>query len=264
MKSLAFVTGIAVLSWPVASIQGQEKNHLISHGEYSMVGITDANGNKKDAKLDEWRMYANEDGSYSVEIAGAAQAPAMKENYVYSADLKPKSFSLVLSSGNNPTSSDSITISCDFGPEKITCRTVANGVTASAMLAEKMPYVFMPTAEAASLDLPWFFQTTASQAGRTAGQKSAIALITIEDGDTANSTILKVQENEQVEYLGRENIAVVGQTVLANKFRIRETGSTAPEDLWLSDSGLLLRLSQQGNPSLVLTSYEGPRLGEQH
>jgi hypothetical protein len=115
-----------------------------------------------------------------------------------------------------------------------------------------------------SLDLPWFFQTVASQAEHSVGRKSAIPLVTIEDGDTPDSTILKVKEIEQVEYLGREKIEVVGQAVLAHKLQIDDPASAAPEDLWLSDSGLLLQLSQQGNPSLLLTAYEGSPLSNQH
>lgn len=263
MKCLAVVARMILLfAWALASIQGQDKNHLVAQGAYSMVGIIDANGNKKDAKLDEWRMYANSDGSYSVEIEAAAQAPTLKERYVLTSELKPKSFSLVVSGMNSNAAGESVTISCDFDSEKIACHTIASGVTASPTLVQNMPYVFMPTTEAASLDLPWFLQTVGSQAGRSAGQKSAIPLITIEDGDTADSTILKVQEIEQVEYLGRANIAVAGQTIVAHKFRVRDGSSAAPEDLWLSDSGLLLRLSQEGNPSLVLTNYDGPPLGK--
>ena len=139
---------------------------------------------------------------------------------------------------------------------------MGNGVTTSPTLAQKMPYVFMPTAEAPSLDLPWFFQTIASQAGRSIGRKSDIPLITIEDGDAANSTLLKVQEIERVEYRGREKIDVAGQTVLAHKLQIDDPARAAPENLWLSNSGLLLKLSQEGNPSLVLTNYEGPPLAD--
>lgn len=262
MKSLAVVAWLALAAWALA-IQGQGEKHLVSQGAYSMVG-NDANGAKKVTKLDEWRMYTNKDGSCSVDIEAAIQSPMMEEHYVLTTDLKPKSFSLTVSSKNSNTSGESITISCDFGSEKITCHTVGNGVTASPALSQRMPYVFMPTAEAPSLDLPWFFQTIASQAGRSIGRKSAIPLITIEDGDTTNSTTLKVQEIEQVEYLGREKIDVAGQTVLAHKFRIDDPASAAPENLWLSNSGLLLQLSQQGNPSLLLTTYEGPPLVNEH
>ncbi|MGB7172238.1 MAG: hypothetical protein WBD23_01670, partial [Candidatus Acidiferrales bacterium] len=232
-------------------------------GAYSMVG-NDANGARKVSKLDEWRMYADKDGSYSVDIEAAAQSPMMEEHYVLTTDLKPKSFSLIVSSKNSNASGESVTISCDFDSEKITCHTVGGGVTASPTLVQKIPYVFMPTAEAPSLDLPWFFQTIASQAGRSIGQKSAIPLVAIEDGDTADSATLKIQEVELVEYLGREKIEVAGRTVLSHKFRISIPQSATPEDLWLSDSGLLLQLSQQGNPSLALTSYEGPPLINEH
>lgn len=264
MKSLVVLSGMTVLALAVASTEGQEKNRPVAQGTYSMVGISDANGNKKDAKLDEWRTYTNPDGSHTVEIEATTQGATLKERYALTSDLKPKSFSLVLSSKGDSATTEPATISCDFGSEKIACHTVGNGVNTSPSLAQKLPYVFMPTAEAPSLDLPWFFQTVGSQAERSAGQKSAIPLITIEDGDTADSTVLKVQEIEQVEYLGREKIDVVGQTVLAHKFRITDAASATPEDLWLSNSGLLLQLTQQGNPSLLLTSYEGPSLGGQH
>lgn len=264
MKGLVVLTGITVLAMAVTNTRGQEKNRPVAQGAYSMVGIGDENGNKKDAKLDEWRMYTNLDGSYAVEIEAATQGATLKERYALTSDLKPKSFSLAVSSKEENASGESVTISCNFDTERIACHTAGNGVNASPALAEKLPYVFMPTAAAPSLDLPWFFQTVGSQAGRSTAQKSAIPLIAIEDGDTTDSTILRVQEIEQVEYLGQEKIDVVGQTVIAHKFRVSDPASAIPEDLWLSDSGLLLRLTQQGNPSLLLTSYEGPPLGGQH
>lgn len=262
MKSLAIVAGsMALLAWSV-SIPGQEHTHLVAQGAYSMVG-SDASGTKKVARLDEWRMYANQDGSYSVEIEGPAGAPTLKEHYALTNNLTPKAFSLVLSSKDGDSSGKSVSISCDFGSESIVCRTIEDGVTASASLAEKLPYVFMPTAEAPVLDLPWFFQTIASQVERSPGQPAAIPLVTIEDGDKADSIILKVQEIEHVQYLGRQKIEVAGQNALAHRFRVTATDNAEPQNLWLSNSGLLLRLSQQGDPSWILTSYTGPPLTAQ-
>lgn len=259
MKSLAIVAGSMVLLVWSLSVQGQDETHLFAQGAYSMVG-SDANGTKKVARLDEWRMYANQDGSYSIEVEGAAKAPTLKEHYALTNNLRPKAFSLVVSSKDGDSSGKSVSISCDFGSESIVCRTTEDGVTASASLAEKLPYVFMPTAEAPSLDLPWFFQTIASQAERFPGQPAAIPLVTIEDGDKADSIVLKMQEIEHVQYLGREKLEVAGQNALAHSFRIITTDNAEPQNLCLSDSGLLLRLSQQGNPSLILTSYTGPPL----
>ena len=103
MKSLAVVTGIALIASALA-IQGQGERRLVSQGTYSMVG-NDANGAKKVTKLDEWRMYADKDGSYSVDIEGAAQSPTIEEHFVLTNDLKPKSFSLLLSSKVMPAAS---------------------------------------------------------------------------------------------------------------------------------------------------------------
>jgi|SRR5215469_4169839 len=259
MKSLAIVMGMMLaFAWAAASSPGQDEKKLIAHGTYSMEG-TDNTGAKKVVKLDEWRMFSNKDGSNSVEIEMDAQMK-IEEHYVLTNDLKPTAFSWAVSNKNG--GGQSITISCDFGSEKVACRTLEDGVNSSAVLAQKVPYIFMPTAEAPSLDLPWFFQTMAAQAGRISEQTSAIPLITIEDGDTPNSIALKVQEIEHVSYAGREKIEVAGQTVLAHKFQLTETGTAAPENLWLSDSGLLLRMSQE-NSSFVLTNYEGPSL-DQH
>jgi hypothetical protein len=77
MKSLAVVAGTGLLAWALA-IQGQGEGRLVSQGAYSMVG-NDATGAKKITELDEWRMYANKDGSYSVGIEAAAHSPTMEE-----------------------------------------------------------------------------------------------------------------------------------------------------------------------------------------
>jgi|SRR5215469_2897986 len=264
MRNLIVVSGIALLLIPCIASEGKSEMHLIAHGTYSMVG-NNANGAIKVTKLDEWRLYADEDRSYSVDIDTASSKPIIKEHYIFTGNLTPKQFLLSISSKSGNADEGLITISCDFGQEKIECHTVANDITDSPELAQTMPYVFMPTAESPSLDLPWFFQTIASQAERSViGRQSSIPLITIEDGETAESTKLKVQEIEQVEYVGRERIQVAGQVALADKFRVTDSGGGAPENLWLSNRGLLLQASQQGNPSLVLTSYDGPPFADGH
>lgn len=235
---------------------GQERGKLVSQGEYSAVGSKD--GQPKSMKMDEWRMYALEDGSYAVSmhVIPRNQRRHVEERETMAKDLTPETFESDLL--DDFGAGHSINIHCDFGSLAIVCRAAFGGVSSSATLSEKKPYVFIPTFEALSLDMSWFSQNIAVQVDRSIGKQTDVPAIGIEDRPD-NAIGLKLQETEKLEYLGRENIEVVGQTVSAHKFSLKGPSGGAEENLWLSDSGLLLRLTS-ADLSVVLTNYQGPPL----
>jgi hypothetical protein len=132
---------------------------------------------------------------------------------------------------------------------------------ASAKIMQKIPYVFMPSAAEPTVDLPWFYQSLASGAKRTTGSTTPIPFIAIEDGERENSIILKVEEVEQVQYLGREKVRIVNQDILAHKFQaLNQDGGTAADLFLMSDSGLILQVIRSAGVKYVLTSYQGPTI----
>lgn len=112
------------------------------------------------------------------------------------------------------------------------------------------------------IDMVWAAQTVAAGADRSLGNSTAVPLITIEDGETEGSIRLKVEETEQVKYLGPESLEIMGKAVPADKFQMTSTDQTGSQYIWLSRSGLLLQLSSSdaGSGTIVLTTYEGPPL----
>jgi len=114
--------------------------------------------------------------------------------------------------------------------------------------------------------MPWAFQALASLTERTPGHKTAIPLISLEDGETGSGVRLKLEEVEPVEYLGQETIEVVGQKVRANKFRLVDPKDPDDQDgmreFWVSESGILLSIKFGGDRGKIsLTKYHGPSLG---
>jgi hypothetical protein len=242
----------------LTSAEAQDKAPLISHGEYSATGKK--NGILKTVQIDQWSMYKLKDGSYRVSIAVTAPTKKMAEHNTLTKDLKPKTLELEMSGGAYVTHGlRTLKFACNFEPSVIACTSTINGVSSSASLPEKQPYVFIPTVEAPSLDYPWFLQSITSQAERTGTRETDIPVITIEDGKTPDSFNLKMHKIEHLTYLGREKIRVINQTVLAHKFSLRDSLEAAPDTLWLSDSGLLLQC-HIGDVLFALTSYQGPAL----
>jgi hypothetical protein len=90
-------------------------------------------------------------------------------------------------------------------------------------------------------------------------------LITLDDSDAEKDVRLKVQEIEQVEYLGSETISVLGQKLLAHKFRLAAAKNADAQEFWMSESGILLSmtLGEGGHMRITLTQYEGPPLDRQ-
>jgi hypothetical protein len=256
MTSWGKLAAFGMLSCLSLANQDQSKGRLVSQGEYSIVTKNPREA-ERTVKLDHWRMYAMADGSYSVDVESAASADRLKpeEHLIFTGNMKPKGFELVVSALHDV--SQTIRISCDYRSTEMRCRKEGPKSSASARIAQKMPYVFSPTAEEMIVDPSWFFQSLASVAERKTGRVTLIPGITIEDGEDENGITLKVQETEQVQYLGREKLKIVGQDVLAHKYRWLDMGAPAA-DLWMSDSGLILRVFRYNSTaSYALTSYQG-------
>lgn len=256
----------AILVWgPFVQTQTQTQSvtegQPVCRGEYSAIG-KDPSGVSKTRKLDGWRMYAQPDGSYTVDVEKTfpGSQARLTEHLVFAKGLKPTAFNLtIIPPPDRPNKP--MEIHCQYGQSVLNCQTSDNGTLASATFDTKMPYAFRGITEPV-IDMVWAAQTVVAGADRSPGNSTAVPLITIEDGETKGSVRLKVEETEQVKYLGPENLEIMGKAVAADKFQMTSTDQTGSDYVWLSRSGLLLQLSSSdsGNGTIVLTSYEGPPL----
>lgn len=245
----------------VVSAQNKGKPQLVCQGEYSALE-KNSKGDPKTTRLDRWRMDSMPEGSYAVNIE--LERPSIEEHRLFTKELKPKSVVSVLSVPSNGirVGTQPMTVKCDYGSTELSCHTTFDGSSAAATLGQKPPYSFVPTLEVLTFDLPWAFQAIVSQAERTVGHKTTISLIALEDGETPDSMVLKVQEVELVEYRGRETIEILGQKILAYKFRLVDPKNPErAQDFWMSESGILLSMTLgQGGARINLTEYQGPSL----
>jgi hypothetical protein len=258
LTSLLFVS-LSACPLPGQHVAANAKSGPVCQGEYSFVS-KDAKGNPKTATIDRWHMDSIGDSSYSViiEVLFPTGIKA-QERRTFTKELKPKTYLLAVSTKAGYREG-SIKIECDYGTTELVCGTTYNGSPASEKLRQKPPYVFWPIADIAPYDLPWGFQSFASQAERVIGPKTSMPFITLDDSE--GTTSLKINETQQVEYLGQEKVEVAGQTVLASKFRVVDSKSARVGELWLSESGILLsaNLGDDGT-RIELTQYQGSSLG---
>jgi hypothetical protein len=259
MKTFATAVFLVIINaFPLVQNQSVPSEKLVCHGEYSSSG-KDYKGVPQTKKLDEWHMYVMPDGSYAVDIDMLVPGGPAKitEHLVFTTDLKPTAFGETATPP--PGGSDKpVEFHCDYGESVLSCQSSFENVSASATLNATMPYTFWPGVDPPVNDVVWAMQALASEAVRSVGHPTEIPLICIED-ERDNRIQLKVQETETVEYLGQENLQVMGQTVDAQKFRIQAAGKTGSMDIWLSHSGILLQASFFGT-RIALTAYQGPTL----
>lgn len=151
---ICLLTGLALLAGLVAHTQDK----LVSQGEYSAVGKK--GGKLTSVKMDQWHLYALEDGEYSVSTDAILRAKQhhLEEHEILTKDLNPEAFEVAISDDRDAGHTQDMKIHCDFGPSAIVCQTTFKGASSSATLAEKKPYVFIPTIEGPLSDMCWFFQ----------------------------------------------------------------------------------------------------------
>jgi len=257
MKSLSGMLGAMLLIFTPAVSRNSGNGRLVCQGEYSYVSREPAK-QADQRKLDSWRMYALPDGSYDVEVELATKPgnPQIVEHHLFTSDFQPKGLTFFVPA-TPPDDEKPVQLDCDYEPNQIRCRASFNGTDSSATLAQKMPYVFMPNAEAPVFDMPWFSQMLVGQAERSVGARTPVAVVSLEDGETPDAIALKGDETEQVEYLGQEKIQVLEQSIVAHRFRT--VHSEESQDFWLSPSGLLLQM-QMGEGKIVLSGYQGQPL----
>ncbi|MGA7850554.1 MAG: hypothetical protein WCA13_15720 [Terriglobales bacterium] len=258
MKSTLVSLAVIMLLASGLLAQDEAKRHAVCEGEYSAL-FRDAKGDPKVVRVDHWRMNPMQDGSYSVDVELIPTAPTKAvrtEHHLLTKELKTKTFVSVMSNGVG----SEIKIECDYGTTELSCCYIHDGSSAAATIRQEPPYVFWPSVEVPTLDLPWAFQAFVSQAVRTVGHKTAVPLVTLDEGQTRNSISLKVQEIEQVEYLGRETVEILGQKLLAHKFRLVDPETGAEQEFWVSESGLLLSMKMGEGRVISLTQYQGPSL----
>jgi hypothetical protein len=262
---------IVLLLLPVRSalsLAHSRSGRVYCRGEYSTVH--DGVGNAKLTPFDQWEMYAVADGTFVVETSMvfptiSAQGPkkSIKQRLTYDRHMSPVSFGLE-DSISDASSSRPLEIECRYRPTKLQCSSRAKSGDARPLtetLDQREPYVFLPY-PLLNFDLPWFYRDLASRGDHVKGKQILVPILCFEDNGESSGDGVKVQEIDVVEYLGEEAIRVGSKSLAARKFRTWEsaTGAETHEDIWLSDSGLVLQLSQNGKVDFVLSKYSGPPL----
>ena len=177
--NLVTLVGITLLASRLLA-QNEAKPRLFCEGEYSSVE-KDRKGEPKIKKIDHWHIDLVPDGSYSVDVE--VEGPNIEEHHLLTKEFKPRGFVSVLSGGIG-SGKQPMKIECEYGATELSCRAAFNGLATVAKMEQKPPYLFVPTFEAPAFDFPWAFQPLVSQAERTIGQKTAMAGITLEDGES--------------------------------------------------------------------------------
>ena len=248
------LTGVAVLFGCSLGLPQAEDATFVCKGEYST--LVEGKGNHS-SKLDEWVMYARPDNFLMITVRLASDPSGLSaEHYVMTPQLKPVEMSTRLATVDTP----SIRVSCQRSQSETKCNAESGDSKESLRITQTEPYVVIVFPEELTIfyDVPWFYQRLASQAQRASGQHTGISIISAlrRNDVTGDTHVVNVID---VEYLGRERIQVLNQKLLAHKYHIRDPKNpkNPQQDLWTSNSGILLKATAGYRPALILSAYEG-------
>ena len=253
MKNLKrALTGVAVLFGCSLGLPQADDATLVCKGEYSTL---EEGKGKHSSKVDDWVMYARPDNLFTVKVRLASDPSGLTgENYVMTPQLKMVEMSTRLGS----VDTCSTRTSCQRGPSGTTCSAECGDSKESFRITQTEPYVIIVFPENLPNDVPWFYQRLAAQAQPSPGKHTEISIIVVlQTKDmTGDSHVVSVID---VEYLGREEIQVLNRKLLAHKYHIRDPKNPKrpQQDLWTSDSGILLKATAGYESAVILSAYEG-------
>ncbi len=253
-------------SWYPVPRLGRSEGKPLCSGEYSRT--RDDAGHSKLVPFDSWSMYQLTNGTYTVKMSmifpsttTGRSEKGISQSVTYDHNMSPTSYTLI-DSVSRPDSKTT-EVHCRYYPSKLECSVGQSGdlrrPVASIRQTERFAFLPYPLL---TFDLPWSYRDIASKGERVTGKMITVPIIgfSTEEGDSESS--LTLEGTNAVEYLGEESFTVANQPVTAHKFRTWDTasGPSTFTDVWLSNSGLVLQLGQNGSLDFILSKYSGPSL----
>jgi hypothetical protein len=198
-----------------------------------------------------WTMTGVPGGGFKVEEARIVSGNDNRfvQVFGFSKEWKPASFSLQMFSRDS--AQPSMSLVCEYQQDAISCDGLDHEKTTSDSLHVDGPKVFLPPGFAT--DMFWVMAAVCTQAERTPGKVTDVAVVSVVDDPKSSVLKLEVAESLPVAYIGQEDLKTALGTMRAHKFRIQDM------PVWTADSGLVLAMtfeSSDGGTRIDLSSLE--------
>jgi TonB family protein len=226
--------------------QSQDRT-LIAEGDYA--------GHRKegDKILAHWKFWHLHNGEYEA-IESTTRNALITQTFRFDAEFMPIGFALKfdpLPAASNqhpsvPADFHSMSISCEYKPDELSCGTEYNGQNSISSIPAKSPYIFFP-GEFYPVDFTWFLTGVVHLVERNA--KDTVNLYTIGDEQTKEDEIPLIPDTPiKLWFTGTETASMMAKPQQVRKYEV--SGSTELSVLTVNSQGLVALMSGKSNPTV--------------
>lgn len=280
VPSMRNISGVVVLLCGVLTVAGFAQER-VAEGEYQLQGASEG-GASQVKTATRWVLTSGKSGAYHLESEIQNQPAGTRVVQVEELNdhLAPVAIGYELYRNNEQQ--PGITVRCELSAGSMTCGGLFEGKQVTPSAPYKLERSFWLWMEGLfALDMPWLLDGTVNMAQLQNGS-ARVPTVTVSGGtavligDALNVARLKAikgpdqkltviapdkpvewnlssDEESLLEFAGTKTAEIDGIKTAAKHYTL--TNGDRPMDVWVSESGLLLRMSDAGGGDVVLANY---------
>lgn len=223
MLRIALIALLFVVTFSVTAFTVDRA--LIAEGDYAFQKVNETK------VIAHWKLWQLDDGEYEV-IESSTKTPENTQIFRFDAQFMPSGYALTLGplskaqldrSPAAKTFYHPMSISCDYQPQKLTCKTEYDGHSSVSAIDAKAPYVFLP-GEFYSLDFTWFLTGVVHLIENQGTRDSFVNVYVLTDNEANhNSIAFKADKPIRLTFTGDETALLMGKTQEVRKYEWEKT-----------------------------------------
>jgi TonB family protein len=226
--------------------QSQDRT-LIAEGDYA------AHRKEGDKVLAHWKFWHLRNGEYEA-IESTTRNALITQTFRFDAEFMPIGFALKFDPlpaalnqhPNVPADFQSISISCEYKLQELSCGTEYNGHNSVSSIPAKSPYVFFP-GEFYPVDFIWLLTGVVNLVERNA-KENTVNVYTIGDNQRKEDEIPLIADIPiKLSFTGTETASIMAKPQQVRKYEV--SGSTELSVLTVTSKGLVAVMSGKSDPT---------------
>ena len=238
---------------------------LIAEGDYAFQKTDETK------VVAHWKLWQTDSGAYEV-VESSTRSPEITQIFRFDAQFMPSGYALTLGplSGaeldRNPAAKTfyhPMSVSWDYLPQKLTCKTEYDGQSSVSAIDTNAPYVFLP-GEFYSLDFTWFLTGVVHLIDHQSTRNSAVNVYVMADNGSNHSITFKADKPIKMNFTGEETAVLMGKTQEVRRYV--QSGNAALSLIKVTAKGLVGLISEKDRPTtgIIIANYIEYVLGNRH
>jgi TonB-like protein len=225
---------------------------LIAEGDYAFQKTDETK------VVAHWKLWQTERGAYEV-VESSTRSPGITQIFRFDARFMPSGYALTLGPlseaqlDRNPAAKTfyhPMSVSCDYLPQKLTCKTEYGGQSSVSAIDTNAPYVFLP-GEFYSLDFTWFLTGVVHLIEHQSTRNSAVNVYVMADNGSNHSITFKADKPIKMNFTGEETAVLMGKTQEVRRYE--QSGTAALSLINVTEKGLVGLISEKDRPTTGIT-----------